>query len=42
MFQRNCMLQVFILKLRVANYKLNFELQFSKKFAVSNFETANC
>ena len=41
-FQRNCKLQVFILKLRVANYKLNLELQFSKTFSESNFETASC
>ena len=41
-FQQNCKLQVFILKLRVANYELNLELQFSKKFAQSNFETASC
>ena len=26
----------------VVNYKLNLELQFSKMFADSNFETANC
>ena len=30
-FQQNYMLKVFILKLRVANYKLNLELQSSKK-----------
>ena len=41
-FQPIFKLQVFILKLRVANYGLNFELQFSKKFAKSNFETARC
>ena len=33
------MLQVFILKLRVAQYELNLELQFSKTFAESTFET---
>ena len=39
-FQRNCKLQAFILKLRVTNYELNFELQFTKKLAESNFKTA--
>ena len=33
---------VFILKLRVANYELNLELQFRKKIAKSKFETASC
>ena len=41
-FQQNCKLKVFISKLRVANYKSNLELQFSKTFAASNFETASC
>ena len=41
-FQRNWKLQVFILKLQVANYELNLELQFSKAFSESNFETASC
>ena len=41
-FQRNYKLQAFILKLRVTNYELNLEMQFSKKFAESNFETASC
>ena len=40
-FQRNCKLQVFILKLGVVNYELNLEMQFSKKFAQSKFETAS-
>ena len=40
--ERNCKLQVFISKLRVANYELNLELLFSKTFAESNFETAFC
>ena len=38
----NCKLQVFILKLRVVNYELNLKLQFSKTFAVSNFEIPSC
>ena len=41
-FQRNCKLQFFIIKLRVANCKLNLVLQFSKTFADSNFKTAKC
>ena len=41
-FQQNCRLQGFILKLRVTNYELNLELQFSQKFVVSNFEIASC
>ena len=41
-FQLNCKLQSFILKLRAANYEINFELQVSKKFAESSFETASC
>ena len=41
MFQRNCKLRVFILKLEVSNYELNLQLQFSKKFIESNFETAS-
>ena len=32
-FHQNYKLQVFIVKLRVANYDLNLELQFSKWFA---------
>ena len=32
-FHQNCKSQVFIVKLRVANYDLNLELQFSKWFA---------
>ena len=40
--QQNYKLQVFILKLRVANYELNLELQFNKIFAKSNFQTATC
>ena len=40
--ERHCKLQVFISKLRVANYELNLELLFSKTFAESNFETAFC
>ena len=40
-FQRNCKLQVFILKLGVVNYELNLEMKFSKKFAQSKFETAS-
>ena len=35
-------LQVFILQLRVANYKTKPELQFSNKFAESNFATVSC
>ena len=31
-----------ILKLRVASYELNLELQFSKTCAELNFETASC
>ena len=31
-----------ILKLRVANYELNLELQFSKTCTELNFETASC
>ena len=34
--------RVFILKLQVANYELNLELQFSKRFVESNIETASC
>ena len=30
------------LKLRAADYKFNLELQFSKKFAVLNYDTASC
>ena len=41
-FQRNCKLQIFMLKLGVANYELNFQLDFSKTYAESNFETASC
>ena len=33
---------IFIFKLRVANYGLKLELQFSKKFYESNFETSSC
>ena len=40
-FQRKCNLQVFILNVRVASHELNLELQFSKKFGESNFETAS-
>ena len=36
-FQKNCELQVFILRFLVPNYKLNLELKFSKNFAESNF-----
>ena len=42
MFQQKCKLQVFILKLQVANYDLNLELQFSKIFDESNFKTVSC
>ena len=35
-------LQVFILKLQVANYESNLELQFSKTFSELNCETASC
>ena len=31
-----------MLKFRDANYEFNFELQFSKTFAESNFKTASC
>ena len=40
-FQRNCKLQGFILSSQVANYELNLQLQFSKTFTESNFETAS-
>ena len=41
-FQCNIASYFFILKLRVANYKLNLKRQFSKTFAESDFETSSC
>ena len=41
MFQRNYNLQAFMLKVRVAVYELNLELQFSIKFDESKLETAS-
>ena len=41
-FQRNCKLIVFISKLQVRNCHLELGLQFSKKFAGSEFEAESC
>ena len=41
-FQRNCKLQLFILKLQVENYELSQELKSSPRFPESKFETASC
>ena len=40
-FQQNCKLQGFILKVKVPNYELNLEIQFSKKCSQSRL-TASC
>ena len=40
-FQQNCKLQGFILSSQVANYELSLQLQSSKTFTESNFETAS-
>ena len=40
-FQWNCKLKVLISKLRVVNYKINLELQSSKRCAESNFEISS-